>query len=222
MFNKKNFITLVIIINMIMSVCTSMNVSAAVNLAIYTATAPTTDASGNIWVYFGTGDKTDPSSITAGSERVYAIKDIDRTSTYTLVNIMDISSGVYDPNSTTYHGWYIILQGTGEKMLSAPAVYDQKVYFTTYTPSSTPCDQNGDAKLYVVDYLTGAGLLNGSRSENVGQGIPTAVISVNPYGGYNVYISTSSANTPTFPAPDPSPQHTKAKNMIYWKDNRVQ
>ena len=140
---------------------------------------------------------------------------------------MDISSGVYDPNSTTYHGWYIILQGTGEKMLSAPAVYDQKVYFTTYTPSSTPCDQNGDAKLYVVDYLTGVGLLNGSRSENVGQGIPTAVISVNPYtGGYNVYVSTSAANygsgANTNVAPDTSTQHNKLKNMIYWKDNRVQ
>ena len=229
MFNKKNCIILVIIINMIMSVGISMNVFAAANLAIYTSAAPTTDSSGNIWVYFGTGDKTDPSSITAGSERVYAIKDDNRTSTYTPANLMNISSSVYDPNSTTYHGWYIILPGTGEKMLAAPVVYDQKVYFTTYTPTSVPCDQNGNAKLYIVNYLTGAGqFANGARSEIIGQGIPAgAVISVNPYsGGYNVYISTSAANfgsgSDTIVPNDPSKQSTKPKSLMYWKDNRVQ
>ena len=30
-------------------------------------------------------------------------------------------------------------------MLAAPVVYDQKVYFTTYTPNTIPCDQNGTA-----------------------------------------------------------------------------
>ena len=227
MFNKKNFIILVIIINMIMSVCTSMNVSAAINLAIYTSAAPTTDASGNIWVYFGTGDKTDPSSITAGQERVYAIKDSDRNlstpPTYSISNLTNITSGTYDPASSA-HGWYIILPGTGEKMLAAPTVFDQKVYFTTYTPNTIPCSQNGDARLYVVDYLTGAGLLGGDRSEIVGQGIPSgAVISVNPYGNdYNVYITTSAPDTPSYPAPDNSPTHTRLKYFIYWKDNRIQ
>ena len=229
MFNKKNFIILVIIINMIMSVCASMNVFAAANLAIYTSVAPTVDTSGNIWVYFGTGDKTDPGATTSGQEKLYGIKDSDRTSTYTLNSLMDISGTstsypVYDPNSTTYHGWYITLSGTAEKILAAPVVYDKKVYFTTYTPSSVACDQNGIAKLYVVNYLTGEGELsssslgsgsgsgtvtsNASRSESVGYGIPAGpVISSNPYGGsgsgsgsgsgipgYNVYVSTSAAN----------------------------
>ena len=233
MFNKKNFIILVIIINMIMCVCTSMNVFAAVNLAIYTSTAPTTDSSGNIWVYFGTGDKTDPSSITAGQERVYAIKDSGRNlstpPTYSISNLANITSGTYDPNSTTYNGWYIILPGTGEKMLAAPVVYDQKVYFTTYTPTSVPCDQNGTARLYIVNYLTGAGqFAGGARSEIIGQGIPAgAVISINPYtGGYNVYISTSAANfglgSDTKVPTDPSIQNTRPKSLMYWKDNRVQ
>ena len=230
MFNKIKFIIIVIIINIIMFVFTSMNVYAAINLAIYTSTAPTTDSSGNIWVYFGTGDKTDPSS-TTGQERVYAIKDDDRTSTYKPVNLMDISSisAAYDPNSTTYHGWYIILPDTGEKMLAAPVVYDQKVYFTTYTPTSVPCDQNGNAKLYIINYLTGAGqFASGARSEIIGQGIPAgAVISVNPYSGdYNVYVSTSAANfgsgSGTIVPDDPSERHTKLKSLMYWRDNRVQ
>jgi Tfp pilus tip-associated adhesin PilY1 len=230
MFNKKNFIIPVIIINMIIAVCISMNVFAGVNKAIYMSAATTTDSTGNIWVYFGTGDKTDPSA-TTGYERVYAIKDSDRTSTYKPGNLMDISSPtvLYDPNSTTYNGWYITLGGGGEKMLSSPVVYDQKLYFTTYTPSTIPCDQNGVARLYVIDYRTGAGqLANGDRWEKIGVGIPSGpVISINPDGGaYNVYVSTSAANygagASTTEAKDTSPQHSKLKNMIYWKDNRVQ
>jgi Tfp pilus tip-associated adhesin PilY1 len=234
MFNKKNFIILVIIINMIMPVCLSMNVFAGVNMAIYTSAAPTSDARGNIWVYFGTGDKTDPGA-TTGNERVYAVIDSDRTSTYTLSNLMDISGTsatvypVYDPNSTTYKGWYITLSTGGEKMLAAPVVYDQKVYFTTYVPSSVPCDQNGRARLYCVNYLTGAGQFSGgARYEDVGPGIPSgAVISTNPYtGGYNVYVSTSAANfgtgSSTIMPSDTSPQSGKGKYMMYWKDNRLQ
>jgi Tfp pilus tip-associated adhesin PilY1 len=226
MFNKKNFIILMIIINMIMSVCISINVFAGINQAIYMSAATTTDSSGNIWVYVGTGDKTDPSA-TTGYERVYAIKDSDPTKTWKLSDLVDISSSTYT-DSTTGHGWYITLGGGGEKMLSAPVIYDQKLYFTTYTPSTTPCDQNGTARLYVLDYLTGAGMLNGSRSEQIGVGIPSGpVISINPYGGaYNVYVSTSAANfgsgASTSEINDPSKQHNKLKNMIYWKDNRIQ
>jgi hypothetical protein len=231
MFNKKSFIILAIIISMIISVCTSMNVSAGINLAIYASATPTTDASGNIWVFFGTGDKTDFSA-TTGYERVYAVKDTNNgTSPYKLTNLMDISSTslVYDPNSTTYNGWYITLGGGGEKLSGAPVIYDQKVYFTTYTPSTIPCNQNGTAQLYVVNYLTGAGqLTNGARSEVIGVGIPSGVvISINPNtGGYNAYVSTSAANfgtgSNTIMPNDPSKHSSKSQYMIYWKDTRVQ
>ena len=230
MFNKKNCIILVIIINMIMSVCISMNVFAGANLAIYMSASTTTDSTGNIWVYFGTGDKTDPSAIT-GYERVYAIKDSDLNlstpPTYAISNLVNITSGTYDPASSA-HGWYITLGSGGEKILSAPVIYDQKLYFTTYTPNTIPCSQNGTAKLYVIDYLTGAGLIGGSRSQNIGYGIPSGpVIAVNPYGGkYNVYVSTSAANygagTDTILITDPTTQNRKLKTLIYWYDNRIQ
>jgi type IV pilus assembly protein PilY1 len=204
-----------------------MNVFAGINLAVYMSAATTTDSSGNIWVYFGTGDKTDPSA-TTGYDRVYAIKDSDRSSTYKISDLVDISSSTYT-DSSTGHGWYITLPGAGEKMLSAPVIYDQKLYFTTYTPSAIPCDQTDSiARLYVIDYLTGAGLLTSGRSEQIGIGIPSGpVISINPYGGaYNVYVSTSAANygstASTKEANDTSTQHNKLKNMIYWKDNRIQ
>jgi type IV pilus assembly protein PilY1 len=189
-------------------------------LSIYSGASYTTDQYQNFWVYVGTGDKTNPLE-TSTVNRVYAIKDSDRSTTYNIGNLMDISSSVYDPTSTTYHGWYINLPGTGEKLFSAPVVYDQKIYFTTYTPTNNPCDQNGYAKLYIINYLTGQGLITagsntgytgsgtagGVRWESIGQGTPSgAVISINPYGGspstnpdgtsttissYDVYVSTS-------------------------------
>jgi Tfp pilus tip-associated adhesin PilY1 len=187
-------------------------------LGIYTAASLSTDSSQNLWVYFGTGDKTNPQATTL-HDRIYAVKDSDPTRTYQLSDLTDITSGTYT-DSSSGHGWYITLPGAGEKLMAAPVVYDKKVYFTTYTPNTTdPCNQNGIAKLYVVDYITGAGLLAGGmtdsngnpittggttgtnfstagggvRWENLGGGTPSgAVVSVNPYGGlYDIYVSTS-------------------------------
>jgi Tfp pilus tip-associated adhesin PilY1 len=205
-----------------------MNVFAGTSLAIYTSASVAFDSSQNLWVFFGTGDKTDPISITT-QDRIYAIQDSDRSTTYQLSDLTNITAGIYDPLSNQ-HGWYINLQGAGEKLLAAPVVYDKKVYFTTYTPSATPCDENGIAKLYVLDYLTGKGeFTGGARSTTVGTGVPSgAVISVNPYGGYDTYISTSSpiletvGSAHTFKQSDPSTVFTKDKNLIYWRDNRVQ
>ena len=197
--------------------------------SIYTAASYTTDADQNLWVYFGTGDKTNPLA-TAVQDRVYAVKDSDRNlstpPTYSISDLTNITSGTYDPTSSA-HGWYIILQGVGEKMLAAPVAYDQKVYFTTYTPTTNPCDQNGYAKLYIVDYLTGAGqFANGARSESIGEGTPSgAVISIRPEGGYDVYVSTSAPilddSSHSLKEADPSKTNFKTKNLIYWKDNRV-
>jgi Tfp pilus tip-associated adhesin PilY1 len=201
-------------------------------LSIFTSASVAFDPSQNLWVYFGTGDKANPTSTTT-QDRFYAIqdsKDGSRSTTYQLSDLTDITSlSQYDVTSGK-HGWYINLQGTGEKLLAAPVVYDKKVYFTTYTPSVTPCDQNGIAKLYVVDYVTAKGeCAGGARSVNVGTGVPSgAVISVNPYGGYDTYISTSSpiletvGSAHTFKETDPSTVFQKSKNIIYWRDNRVQ
>ena len=252
MFNKKNFVIFVIITNMIMSVCTSMNVFAASGQSIYTSVSVSTDSSQNLWVYFGTGDKTNP-QITTITDSSYGMKDSDRSTTYTQSSLANITSGIYT-DSPSGHGWYMNVPGAGEKILASPVVYDKKVYFTTYTPSTTdPCNQNGTAKLYVVDYITGAGLLSGAsgvvggtgtgfsttgggvRWESLGGGTPSgAVVSVNPYGGlYDVYVSTSapvvdSSGNIIIDAPktnkvsDPSPPQTPPKSPIYWHDLRVQ
>ena len=198
---------------------------------IYTPVSVTTDKSSRLWVYVGTGDKNDPTAANA-QEKIYAIRDSDRTSTHTINDLDDITSvnSTYDPYSTTKSGWYINMAGSSEKILAEPVLFEGRVYFTTYTPGSNtdPCNAAGTAKLYIVDYITGAGKINGARSEVLtGTGIPSApIISRNPYGGTDIYVSTSVASSisgsHTDKAIDPNINTNPSNNVIYWRDNRVQ
>lgn len=208
---------------------------------IYTPVAVSIDKSRNLWVYAGTGDKNDPTASNA-QEKLYAIRDSDRSSTYTLNDLDNITSAnsTYDPSSTTKDGWYIDMTGSGEKILAEPVLYDGRVYFTTYIPASgtNPCDAAGTARLYIVDYITGAGKCGGSdRYETLsGTGIPSSpIISRNPYGGTtDVYVSTSVGESTvsggsssgadgshTDKVTDPNTSSKAANSVIYWKDRRV-
>jgi type IV pilus assembly protein PilY1 len=80
------------------------------------------------------------------------------------------------PSNTTYYGWYMRLYGAeynnttpyqGEKVLAQPTLINGVVYFTTYAPSTSttstdPCQTGnlGTARLYALDYATGAAALN--------------------------------------------------------------
>ena len=59
------------------------------------------------------------------------------------------------------YGYYINLTGQGEKVLADLAVFGGVLYVTTFTPQSStdPCDRGGTAKLYGVNFTTGAGAL---------------------------------------------------------------
>ena len=71
-------------------------------------------------------------------------------------------------NARYNRGWYIELEGEGEKCLSTPTVYAGVVYFTTFTPSGSataanPCDDpagGGSSRLYAIDYKTGGAVYN--------------------------------------------------------------
>ncbi|MCP4552170.1 MAG: hypothetical protein GY834_09070, partial [Bacteroidetes bacterium] len=74
----------------------------------------------------------------------------------------EIPESVAHISSRSNRGWYIKLEGLGEKCLSTPIVYAGVVYFTTYTPPSgsgnDPCGTSligGIAQLYALDYKTG-------------------------------------------------------------------
>ncbi|HPD56146.1 MAG TPA: PilC/PilY family type IV pilus protein [Smithellaceae bacterium] len=196
---------------------------------IYTSVTVAVDTEFNLWVYVGTGDKTNPTAPNA-QERFYAIKDADRTSTYTIADLLNLgSSGVYDPSDPGGQiGWYITFSGS-EKVLAEPVVYQGNVYFTTYVPNkggSDPCNTAGEALVYNLDYITGAGQWEGgARSISLGEGsgVPSAVVvSVSPEGDVNLYVSTSVARGGAHGTPiaDPSLQPASG-SLIYWQDMRI-
>jgi len=94
------------------------------------------------------------------------------------------------------YGWYLDLRESatplwiGEKSLARTSVFAGILYVTTYTPATTaaatPCGAAaiGTAKLYGLDLLNGVGrLTSGARSETVGSGIPSHVVTVFTPGG---------------------------------------
>jgi hypothetical protein len=204
---------------------------------IFTMASITKDLNGVLWIYWGTGDKTDPTA-TNVQEKVFAVKDNDRSSTHQISDLVNISSSQYS-DSSGEHGWYINLPGTGEKVLAEATVFGGILYFTTYTPPSSgdPCSQAGTATLYGLQYITGAGaLIDGSgrppggpvRTMNIGTGIPTApVLSFKPNfvlppdlyvtvsggGGNNESTKRINLNPPTL---------SQRTNILTWKDRRLQ
>ncbi|MEN6326063.1 MAG: PilC/PilY family type IV pilus protein [Syntrophomonas sp.] len=192
---------------------------------IYTMPTVAKDNLGNMWVYFGTGDLMDPTASNA-QEKMHAVKDNDRTTTYNINDLDNITTGTYNGTDA---GWYINLSGTGQKILAEPTVFQGVLYFTTYNPASAndPCESGGEASLWAVDYKTGAGKFsNGDRSTNIGSGIPSApVVSLNPYGGTNIYASTSEGSgggAHTKNITPPTTENYNRGNLLYWRDLRVQ
>jgi Tfp pilus tip-associated adhesin PilY1 len=203
--------------------------SAGVIRPIYTTPSVAKDGAGSLWVYWGTGDKTDPTASNV-QEKFFGVRDNNRTTTWSLGDLEDITSGIFDPDSSTRAGWYINLAGSGEKILADSVVFGGVVYFTTYVPPSgdDPCSQAGTAKLNAVNYLTGGGTISGARSMDVGVGIASApIISMNPTGSGtpDLYITVSGGaamSASTTRANINPPGVANRTNMLYWKDKRLQ
>ena len=218
---------------------------------IYVSPAVTRDVAGNLWVYWGTGDKNDPMKIPASpvySEKLFAVKDANSTTAYTLSNLKDITSssfcneiraGCTANQIDSQNGYYINLTagGGGEKMLAEPLIFGGVIYFTTFTPpgtSVTDCTQEGSALLYGINYTSGAGVFaSGARSISIGSGIPSApVISMRPGGSStaDLYVTVSSGfigcvgpdckNTGR--APFDPPGLLNRTNVLFWKDRRLE
>ena len=177
-------------------------------------------SSGDKWVFWGTGDVNDPTGSSA-QERMYGAKDNDRTTKH---RGNELSNYTSDSNcGDTSEGWYINMSGSGQKILADPTVYADVVYFTLYKPGNVndACDKSGGAYLFAVNFATACGEYgDGARSVYVGQGIASApVVSENPYGGTNIYVTTSEGSQIN-PEQPPDPFANKA-NMQYWHDMRV-
>ncbi|BBO80100.1 type IV pili system adhesin PilY [Desulfosarcina ovata subsp. sediminis] len=136
---------------------------------------------GEDMIFFGTGDRADPEE-TDVVNRIYAVRnnwaaaaDFETLTENDLVDVTSdlIQLGTVDEQEAveaqldSSRGWYFELENPGEKIISSVVVYAGVLYFTTYTPESEddsdsatdPCTSisgRGTARLYAVDYETGA------------------------------------------------------------------
>ncbi|MHB1679130.1 MAG: pilus assembly protein [bacterium] len=156
------------------------NASATNPLNIFFSPSTATDTLGNLWVYFGTGNRENLNEvITSRNNEFIAINTTPLGGPLTcpasgpinesnLVNQTGVSGSTTNLTAVnSADGWYITLS-PGEKVTSAPTVYDGIVYFTTFTPSSV---QNacgyGTSNLYAVSYLNGGGTILVSTSGTI-------------------------------------------------------
>jgi len=183
--------------------------------AIYGAPVLAFDKQKNLWVYFGTGDRNHP--LNASSNRFYGIKentDMTNGSYLRESDLVDVTS----TNATATQGWFFRLAST-EKVLATAEVFDNVVYFTTFTPlaGADPCTGGGGtARLYAVQMLTGFAAINFTtgealtstdssvtRSKVIGEGIPSKpIVITNPStGDATVIAGTTNGQLPNSPAP---------------------
>jgi hypothetical protein len=196
---------------------------------VYGAPAASKDTKGNLWLYWGTGDRLEPISTGGGTNSIYAV--MDTGGTVTRDQLSNVTGSTYTDTGEK-KGWYIILAGSGEKVLAEPAVFGGVAYFTSYIPSTggDVCQQGqGTANLYALGYLTAASATGtGSNSIRIGYGIPTApIISLKPggTGSPDIYVTVSSGDyttTRTVKAGLSPPTPSNRANMLYWRDRRIQ
>jgi hypothetical protein len=108
-------------------------------------------------------------------------------------------------------------------------VFNGLVYFTTYTyaTAANPCSVPGEAKLYIVEYLSGGGALevdaltdlesspSQQRSKTIGAGAPSnPVITVNVKGKASVTVGSTSNQVLSTQIFSPG----KSKEILYWRE----
>jgi type IV pilus assembly protein PilY1 len=108
----------------------------------------------------GTGDREKPLATTS-ADRFYMLKDSftgkDATGMIALTDADLVASG---PSVNAAKGWYLALNAAGEKVVNAPFTIGGVTYFATNKPTPTAsgsCATSlGEARVYGLDFLTGA------------------------------------------------------------------
>lgn len=162
------------------------------------------------FVFIGSGDRENPSDTTV-INRLYAIRNTwpqtwSDDAPLTDSDLVDVTNDILQDSSKTEtekathlraiqtgNGWRMDLENSGEKIVSTPLVYNQVVYFTTFTPTTSATEEDtdlcfstgaGTARLYAVDYKTGnavfadfdgnsATLTKADKSIKIGSSIPS-------------------------------------------------
>jgi Tfp pilus tip-associated adhesin PilY1 len=176
-------------------------------------------------LFTGTGDRENACDPTTAADRIYGIKDSHGTSSLTETDLVDVTDpaaavpnlnqtdGDVDSNSTYDQGWFIRLVDNsgdsevaeGEKVLGQGVAFYKTYYVTTFTPNDDACVPGGNAKLYAIDYLTGAAVIKFTdtdgdgekdltRSVVLGGGIPSKTVIVITQAGQKLFFSLGSTN----------------------------
>ncbi len=169
----------------------------------------TIDPYGNLWYFAGSGHYlSDYDEIDESTQYFIGLKDSDWSSgstEYTLSDLVDVTdveiyqtdtgavvTGLPEGNITfnelkykinQEQGWYIEFTD-GERILDAPLVIGETVFFTTFEPNEDVCSFGGISRLYGVNYTTGTanpslntmgrdGLLYQTNLV-LGEGVPTS------------------------------------------------
>ena len=194
------------------------------------------------WVFFGTGDREKPED--PGTGRIYAIRDDGIGYPYNESNLVDLSSVISSNDNTLTgtvtttppkRGWFANLPNANEKTLSDVVVFNNNLFFTTFTSNTTNlCAGGGDARLYgintgLAEAIPGLSMTAGSgglypdsgtnkvRSKLLaGGGIPSSpVISMSASGGARLYVGTTNTASVLSFAIDAPPVFKKIKS---WKE----
>ena len=199
---------------------------------IYGAPSLALDKDLKTWLFFGTGDRNHPNN-TAGN-RFYGIKEtttMTNNSALTETNLADVTGS----DATASAGWFFRL-ASNEKVLAAANVFNNVVFFSTFTPLSTAtCESGGGtAKLYsvqvqtgyaAVDFSTGEALTSTdsskTRSKTIGGGIATmpVIVLTPPTAGATKPAAsavTATTNQQLIGAPVPAP--SVMKQVRWWRE----
>ena len=224
------------------------------HLEIFYPPATTNDTLNNFWIFFGTGDRAhlnnntstnvneligmdmgtnySPGScptLLSGTKPPYSESNLETAPASETYCSKTNSTGTCAQTSlyqisSNYVGWIIKLPNANERVVSSPVVYDNIVYFTTYTPSAAGSCGYGTGRLYAVYYTNGGSAIesNGTIAEpitgsgssltsstepdiNLGAGIPSA-----PVLSGNHLIVTLSGGGSSGPGSPTSPIVSKA------------
>jgi type IV pilus assembly protein PilY1 len=159
-------------------------------------------------LFFGTGDRESPKDTTFVN-KLYAVKDKNLSQPVIESDLEDVTQDLLqDPNASESEkaaqlsrlkakkGWFITLEGLGEKSLSEAVVFGGAVYYTTFTPTPSNAGDicstgEGTAKIYILKLKTGNAEFNlddsndiggteviskSDRSMPLGQGTPSGII----------------------------------------------
>ncbi len=171
-------------------------------------------------VFMGTGDRENACDTTGDADRIYAVKDVHGTATLSEADLVDVTnpaaavpnlsntSGDVNLDGNADQGWFMRLVdnlgvAAGEKVLARGVVFYKTYYFTTFTPNDNPCLPGGNARLYALDYLTGAAVIaftdtdgdgdnDLTRSVLLGGGIPSKPVTVITAEATKLFISVGS------------------------------